>query len=455
MDWIDVMGWIVSVIVFMAGAGFAFVSAKEGEWRAVRRTIPLVFMFTLIMVFLLLLEFPGRRIILTAVTAAMVCTAILFLLPLGRVSELDVSEVGERADERDAIFHRFYRLSPESTEFTAYYRQHPEKREFDRSVRYLPQLGFPGGRTYHPLNSPYHTAIFDILERLTCWDDGDEDHVLKKVDCHPDEITRRIKGFARFLGADLIGTTRLNQAHVYSHIGRSPGPWGEPIVLDHTYAIAIAVEMREEMIRHAPAGPVITETAYAYFETARIATIIARYIQNLGYEARAHVDGNYRVLCVPVAVDAGLGELGRLGLLITPEFGPRVRLSVVTTDLPLAVSRRRVFGVQEFCTLCRKCAENCPSQSIKSGSKKNVRGVTKWQSDQESCYRFWRVQGTDCSVCIRVCPYSHPASLFHNLIRFAISRNQWARRLALWADDYLYGRRPSQAHTPPTWHGSS
>ncbi|GAG38682.1 unnamed protein product, partial [marine sediment metagenome] len=75
-----------------------------------------------------------------------------------------------------------------------------------------------------------------------------------------------------------------------------------------------------------PASATTTETVFKYFEVAKIAMLVARYINLLGYEARAHVDANYRVTCGPIAVDAGLGELGRLGLLVTPQYGPRARL---------------------------------------------------------------------------------------------------------------------------------
>ena len=122
----------------------------------------------------------------------------------------------------------------------------------------------------------------------------------------------------------------------YKNTNRSPGEWGAPIELNHKNAIVFAVEMDHDMVRQAPDAHTTTETAFKYLEVGKIAMTVARYIHFLGYEARAHVDGNYRVLCVPLAQDAGLGELGRLGLLITPEMGPRIRLAVVTTDLPLA-----------------------------------------------------------------------------------------------------------------------
>lgn len=54
----------------------------------------------------------------------------------------------------------------------------------------------------------------------------------------------------------------------------------------------------------------------------------------------------------------GIGELGRPGLIITPTHGPRVRLAVVTTDLPLMHDAPVSIGVQHFCAICKKCSDN-------------------------------------------------------------------------------------------------
>ena len=131
------------------------------------------------------------------------------------------------------------------------------------------------------------------------------------------------------------GVTELRPYHVYTHVGRGSGAWGEPIELDHRWAIAFTVEMDHAAMRHAPEAPVVAESARQYVESARIAVQLAAVIRALGYPARAHIDGNYRVIAPLVARDAGLGEIGRMGLLMTPRLGPRVRLGVVTTDLPL------------------------------------------------------------------------------------------------------------------------
>ena len=453
--WIDIAGLIILIILCIAEFAFIITSVLENRWLAVRMagiiTMTSVFIFGI----LFLSHYSGRYIIISIILGAGLLLTVFLILPWGRHDAMLIPGPQSRVDERDAIFHRFNRIKAGTPEFDSFYCDHPEKQPFDEAVRKLPEIGFPGSKSYHPFASLFQAATFDVIERLTRAIDWEPCPVSETpVKALPKAFTKRIKGFARYLGADAVGTTRLNPAYIYSHIGRSPGKWGASISLNHTYAIAICKEMDHRMIRHAPDVISSTETSRQYFEVGKIAMLVARYIHYLGYEARAHLDGNYRVLCVPIAVDAGLGELGRMGLLMTSQFGPRVRLSIVTTNLPLVQDRPISFGVQDFCSFCRKCAVNCPSGAIATKDKGLFNGVEKWQSDQEACYRFWRVNGSDCSVCVNVCPYSHPKSPVHDLVRWAIGRNQWARRLALLGDDFFYGRRPTMRYPKPDWHTS-
>lgn len=455
IDWINLLGWVGFVLLFAGAIIFGVTSLiekrKRASFIAVLLFTPLLGLYAV----LLLLDFSFHSSILLGMLILGGIFFCLIILPIGKKSQMRIIGNQERVDERDALFHRFYRIQSGILQFDAYYRDHPDKFDIDEKIRSLPLLGHPGSSSYHPLSSLFFRATFDILERMTLDVEWDAESVEQQpIPVSPEELSKRIRGFARYLGADLIGFTKLNPAYIYSHIGRSPGEWGSPITLNHRYAIAICVEMDHKMIRHAPDSTVTTETSFKYFEAAKIAMILARYINLLGYEARAHVDANYRVMCVPIAVDAGLGELGRLGLLITPEFGPRVRISVVTTNLPLPVDNPICFGVQNFCDLCKKCATNCPSGAIESGHKSIYKGVEKWQSIQESCYRFWRLQGSDCGICIKVCPYSHPRSPLHDLVRWTIRRNHLARRLALLGDDLFYGRHPDERFSLPDWHNS-
>jgi reductive dehalogenase len=173
---------------------------------------------------------------------------------------------------------------------------------------------------------------------------------------------------------------------------------------------------------------------------------LAAYIQNLGY--RAYASLNDTALSIPLAIQAGLGECGRHGMLITPEYGPRIRLAKIFTDLPLVADRPLSFGVRAFCESCRRCSRACPPKAIPSGPPSDAKpsisclnGVKKWTVDPEKCFKFWAAQGTDCSICIRVCPYNKDFSRpLHRLGRRLAATP--LRGLLVWLDERLgYGRR--------------
>lgn len=265
----------------------------------------------------------------------------------------------------------------------------------------------------------------------------------------PIKTSAHIKETAPFLGADLVGICELNQAYVYSHTGLridfAKGAAGQEINLPHKYAISIGVEMNYERMRYAPGWIDNAEVGLGYLNAAQAAVTLAAYIRELGYPARAHFCINEWALHVPIAEAAGLGELGRHGILITRKFGPRLRLATVTTDLPLAADSPVDIGVVKFCEMCGKCAENCPSQAIPHGEKVVVRGVEKWQLNDEACQRFWCSnpdKWNDCARCISVCPWNRPDIFHHRLAVRSAKYSHTARKLLLWLDDVIRGKRP-------------
>ena len=198
------------------------------------------------------------------------------------------------------------------------------------------------------------------------------------------------------------------------------------------------------------------ESALQYVRAGVMAVQIANLIRRLGHQARAHVDGNYRVICPLVARDAGLGEIGRMGLLMTPRLGPRVRIAVVTTDLPLAVDLPvRDLTTIDFCLSCLKCADSCPSKALSfHAPEEDEDGVLRWRIDAEACFTLWAKLGTDCARCMAVCPYSHPDNLLHAPVRWGIRNNALFRRVAIHMDDWVYGRRPPPKELPAWMHFS-
>ncbi len=270
----------------------------------------------------------------------------------------------------------------------------------------------------------------------------------------PAATARKIKEIARFFGADIVGICRLDQAYVYSHrAGSSPAEGlkpGDPIHLPHKYAICLGFSGNYD--RYMACNSRISDIEYQMGNKRTImpSFMLAAYIREMGYPARAHSHSRKELNPIPLAVNAGLGELGRHGLLIHEEYGSRIHLAVVTTDLPLAVGAPVDIGVDDFCRLCLKCARNCPSYSISFGDKVIINGVEKWAIDVESCYKHrlaGRGRWTNCMVCVSVCTYNKRSAWWHTLAVWMLKKTPipWRPlfiKPLLWIDDLVWGKRP-------------
>jgi len=320
----------------------------------------------------------------------------------------------KRIDERDTMFARMsYKKG--SKEYEDYYKKNPEKKEIDDEIRELPNICGEGTATFHPLHSPLADAGFRFLSDIRKYSDGDINK--NKVEVEPEEMSKKLKKFVKYFGARLVGITEMKEYHYYSHRGRQAENYGEKIDKFHKYGIVFAVEMDKDMINRAPQCEEVIEVTKGYISAAVIGMWLSYYIRELGYEARNHMDGNYLVVAPLVAEDAGLGEIGRKGILITKEYGSRVRLGIVTTDMPLIPDKKQEFGIKEFCKICKKCVKTCPGKAIPEGDMELIDGKIRWQIKQENCYAAWRRIGTDCGVCLSACPFSQniPIELVNNM----------------------------------------
>lgn len=436
MSVIEIAYILTGTIYCIFGLIFIVSSIIEKKYRAAVIAATLILLFILAMV-------GGALIInndmLIIPMLAIVLLTALFFVPSGKMTPIMISESNEKVDERDIMFAR-EEYFPGDSKYETYYSQKPEYNKIDDKIRSMPVLLGPGGRYYDHDGSTEILSIFKTIHSLIESVDGEISKDRKSVE--PDQISASIKQNLRTLGADDAGIAALNPNYIYSHVGRGPEPWGSPITLNHSYAIMFAIEMDYDKVESAPKLPITNETAKKYLQCATISIEIARYIRSLGYSARAHISGsNYQIMLPPVAFDAGLGELGRMGYLISPRFGPRIRLGAITTDMPLAVNKPIAFGVQDFCEKCLKCAVNCPSGAISSSGKETLRGVNKWPLNIEKCMLYWRAIGTDCGLCMKVCPYSHPPTFIHNIVRSANSRSAIAQWVSIFADDLFYGHK--------------
>ena len=138
----------------------------------------------------------------------------------------------------------------------------------------------------------------------------------------------------------------------------------------------------------------------------RAAFLLAGRFQDLGFEALAIpasqiIDWENQLAHVPhkkIACLAGLGWIGRHNLLVTPQFGARVRLVTVLTEMPLEpTGPPRVFG----CGTCRRCIAPCPAAAI---------GEDPANFEHRLCYakleefrRQHLVSQHICGVCVKAC----------------------------------------------------
>jgi len=238
-----------------------------------------------------------------------------------------------------------------------------------------------------------------------------------------------VKKAAELFGAVSTGICKLDRRWIYSKGFRLPESTEFEIDIpeDYQYVVNFIVEMPYRHAKFLPSFLGSAGTGYGYSKMAITAGLVAQFIRQLGYKAIPC--GNDTAMSIPYAIQAGLGELGRNGLLITPKYGPRVRLCKIFTNLPLVCDEPIEFGVAEFCKVCKQCAKLCPGNAMNEGERttegynvSNSHGPLKWYVDGEKCHMYWTKSRCDCGMCIRVCPFNKSLGLLHDATRWFIER---------------------------------
>ena len=307
----------------------------------------------------------------------------------------------KRVDERDTMFARMAR-KPNNSAYKDYYSNHPGLIKKDDYIRSLPALLDTQGKYYTKKYSERAHQLFESIENIII----DKDVIVKysklfaKNEINPKHIKYIIKG----LGGVATRFTHLEKMFIYSHKGRFDNNYGDEILLDHPSIIVFLVEMDYEQMSQSPKSNVIAESANQYYRAALISKTLEAIIKNIGYEAKAHFDANYDIILPPLAVQAGLGELGRNNILIADKYGSRVRIGAISTNMPLEYDEAISIGV-------------------------------------ENCYTLWRKYGTDCGICMAVCPFSHKNNWLHNLVRSFVKYFPIFNNLLVIIDNIIYGKK--------------
>ena len=207
------------------------------------------------------------------------------------------------------------------------------------------------------------------------------------------DVTQEIKGNARDLGFCEVGITKLDMRYIFNFKKK----WAK-----YPHAICLAHEQEFGPTQTAPS----MEAEEPHFDTYRLigklALELAEYIRTLGYSAQVHSANDNSGLYIPMFVEAGLGQLGYNGQLLSPHFGSRSRLVIVSTDAPVTYDHPIDYGMTAFCNVCQVCVNRCPGRAILR-EKIWYRGVYKSKISYKRC-RPVVVNYEGCAVCMKVCP---------------------------------------------------
>ncbi len=199
-----------------------------------------------------------------------------------------------------------------------------------------------------------------------------------------------VKQLAKSLGADLVGITSMDRFD------------GAPKQMDPRYImpeaksmIVMGFRVMRGSLRGVEEGTFFSNYSamgyggLTYIYMPMTVINLCKHIEDEGYEAipighqsdwraidnEGKIKPNYSVPVEPgkpipdimvhlriAAYLAGLGEIGYSKMLITPEFGPRVRIGVVLTEMELEPDP--IYNGPKLCNKCMACVRECPGGCI-------------------------------------------------------------------------------------------
>ena len=216
----------------------------------------------------------------------------------------------------------------------------------------------------------------------------------------------KVKEYALNLGVDLVGVCSLGFSPIKNQNGLK-------------YAVTIAVKLPYAVLKSIENRPAIAyfheyRTANAFLDNSTFK--ISRFIEKLGYLAfpiaasQSLPESDYSSLFSHKhsARLAGLGFIGKSGLFISKEFGSKIRLATILTDMPLE-SENPI--IENGCGNCDKCVKACPAGAISGKIYREGMAREEFFSAEKCSHNMKNYKdigrGAVCGICIRVCPYNN------------------------------------------------
>ncbi len=225
-------------------------------------------------------------------------------------------------------------------------------------------------------------------------------------------------------GASMVGFARIEDLYSFQDDNepQSADSTKEQIVIPkYKIGIAIGLKYPKNVISNISNYPTIEYYNHYHQLNEKLnelAILCAEYINKKGYNAYAQTTwaiaeyGVFRTVMPhkTVAVNAGLGWIGKSALFVTEEYGSAIKITSVLTDAPLTYNE----SLQESkCGECMLCTNACPGKAIsgKNWSEKLDRdeyfdAMACRVKARELSLKHLNKQITLCGKCIEVCPFT-------------------------------------------------
>lgn len=257
------------------------------------------------------------------------------------------------------------------------------------------------------VRNPLCEAIFATVPHIAALPENPVAEEKAPLPDDPALISRHIKKYTYFLGADQVGICKVPARTIYQDDAK-----GQPLECDYKYAIVFLMRKDPDTIAASHGDEWVDGPASwaVYQRLAVISVTLARYIRTLGYPARASHMFNYSTQLPRLVVEAGLGEFSRMGIAVNPFYGATFKAACVLCDLPLQSDKPIDFGLQSYCENCGLCAQQCPVHAIPTGEKVEYNGYKTWVHERKRCalYCVNHPHGDICQRCTKACPFNRP-----------------------------------------------
>jgi len=204
----------------------------------------------------------------------------------------------------------------------------------------------------------------------------------------------KLEKYAYELGVSQIGYTKVQPDFIF-----------RDFEILYPSAMIITMEMKREAIKSAPSVEATSEIWRTYSQLGIIVNKLADFLRSEGFNCHPTPAIGGDVCTPPVAQDAGIGFIGKHGLLITPEFGTSQRIAGIFIDaknLPTkTLSDNPHKWIKDFCETCNNCVKKCPGDAILEETQMLSDGYPKYIEREKCAPHFSK----NCCTCIAVCPF--------------------------------------------------